>query len=323
MPSSRVARGLRGSRRLAGLDAPGQVIVVGPAPETADWDPGSPAGPVRLRPRPEGRRQTGPPAVGRARRAAPRSGRLLRSPGPAGGRGGRAGGALRRTGEQLAAFAPRAVMLVMGDGSARRSPFAPGHLDERAVPFDAQVERAVRDGDLDALAALDPALARELMATGRPAWQVLAGAWGPGNPSPRSCTRTRRSAWPTWSPILRPRLTALPGLVEADQSRRQLPWVRSGRWWVRWCSGARRGWSRCGSRAGAARVSSRRLAWRGGGGGSGARRCTHRWGRLVPRESRARSRSGGRCAGRAARCTRRRGCGSGAAACRRGRARGC
>jgi hypothetical protein len=29
-----------------------------------------------------------------------------------------------------------------------------------------------------ALAALDPALARELMATGRPAWQVLAGALG-------------------------------------------------------------------------------------------------------------------------------------------------
>jgi hypothetical protein len=29
---------------------------------------------------------------------------------------------------------------------------------------------------MDALLALDPALARDLMATGRPAWQVLAGA---------------------------------------------------------------------------------------------------------------------------------------------------
>jgi hypothetical protein len=38
------------------------------------------------------------------------------------------------------------------------------------------VERAVRAGDTRALLDLDPGLARELMATGRPAWQVLAGA---------------------------------------------------------------------------------------------------------------------------------------------------
>ena len=74
-------------------------------------------------------------------------------------------------------------MLVMGDGSARRSVSAPGHLDERAVPFDDAVERAVRDGDLAALGALDPGLARELMVTGRPAWQVLAGAWAPEKPA--------------------------------------------------------------------------------------------------------------------------------------------
>jgi hypothetical protein len=69
----------------------------------------------------------------------------------------------------------------MGDGSARRSERAPGHLDERAAPFDAGVERAVRDADLAALAALDPDLAAELLATGRPGWQVLAGALG-GDP---------------------------------------------------------------------------------------------------------------------------------------------
>jgi aromatic ring-opening dioxygenase LigB subunit len=68
------------------------------------------------------------------------------------------------------------AMLVMGDGSARRSLKAPGHLDPRAEPFDAQVEQAVRDGRLGALLKLDEALARDLMATGRPAWQVLAGA---------------------------------------------------------------------------------------------------------------------------------------------------
>jgi hypothetical protein len=71
------------------------------------------------------------------------------------------------------------AMLAMGDGSARRSTAAPGYLDDRAVPFDTAVEDAVRAGDLAALAGVDPALARDLMATGRPAWQVLAGALGP------------------------------------------------------------------------------------------------------------------------------------------------
>ena len=51
----------------------------------------------------------------------------------------------------------------------------PAHFDQRAAWFDAEVERAIRAGDLGALLAVDPALARELMATGRPAWQVLAG----------------------------------------------------------------------------------------------------------------------------------------------------
>ncbi len=65
---------------------------------------------------------------------------------------------------------------MLGDGSARRGPKAPGHFDERAAAFDAAVEKAVRAGDLRALLDLDPALARDLMATGRQAWQVLAGA---------------------------------------------------------------------------------------------------------------------------------------------------
>ena len=53
---------------------------------------------------------------------------------------------------------------------------APGYLDERSVPFDAEIERAIRDGDTSALLAVDAVLARDLMATGRAAWQVLAGA---------------------------------------------------------------------------------------------------------------------------------------------------
>jgi hypothetical protein len=83
-----------------------------------------------------------------------------------------------RLGEALAGAAARVGLLVVGDGSARRTPSAPGHFDERAAPFDAQVARAIFGGDMAALAAFDPALARDLMATGRAAWQVLAGALG-------------------------------------------------------------------------------------------------------------------------------------------------
>jgi len=82
----------------------------------------------------------------------------------------------RTLGRRLAATAPRTALLAMGDGSARRSTSAPGYLDERAAPFDLTVERAVREGDLAALASLDPALAADLLAIGRPAWQALAGA---------------------------------------------------------------------------------------------------------------------------------------------------
>lgn len=85
-------------------------------------------------------------------------------------------------GRQLAASAPRVALLAMGDGSARRSVSAPGYLDERAAPFDAAVEGAVRDGDLAVLASLDPAAAADLLAVGRPAWQVLAGALRGGRP---------------------------------------------------------------------------------------------------------------------------------------------
>ena len=82
----------------------------------------------------------------------------------------------RKLGADLAGGSTRTALLAVGDGSARRGPRAPGHFDARAAAFDAEVERAIRAGDLIALLDLDPGLARELMATGRPAWQVLAGA---------------------------------------------------------------------------------------------------------------------------------------------------
>jgi hypothetical protein len=86
-------------------------------------------------------------------------------------------------GATLAQAAPRVALLVMADGSARRTLKAPGYLDERSAAFDAEVGRAIRDGDLLALLGLDATLATELMATGRPAWQVLAGAVNGGRPA--------------------------------------------------------------------------------------------------------------------------------------------
>ncbi|MGH3647029.1 MAG: class III extradiol dioxygenase subunit B-like domain-containing protein [Micromonosporaceae bacterium] len=67
-------------------------------------------------------------------------------------------------------------LLVMGDGSARRTEKAPGYLDPRAAAYDAAVAGALGKGDRDALAELDSALAAELMVAGRAPWQVLAGA---------------------------------------------------------------------------------------------------------------------------------------------------
>jgi len=81
-------------------------------------------------------------------------------------------------GADLARRADRVGMLVMGDGSACRSEKAPGYFDERAGDFDARAAKALGGGDVAALLGLDGPLAAELMAAGRPAWQVLAGAAG-------------------------------------------------------------------------------------------------------------------------------------------------
>ena len=74
----------------------------------------------------------------------------------------------------------RVALLVMGDGSARRSVTAPGYLDERAVAFDAEVEKALRDGDANALESLDAELGRDLLAAGVPAWRVTGGLFADG-----------------------------------------------------------------------------------------------------------------------------------------------
>ncbi|MET9732676.1 class III extradiol dioxygenase subunit B-like domain-containing protein [Streptomyces sp. NPDC006458] len=79
-------------------------------------------------------------------------------------------------GSEIAVRAERVALLVMGDASACRTLKAPGYLDERAEPFDADAARALGSADLAALKGLDTELARELKVSGRAPWQVLAGA---------------------------------------------------------------------------------------------------------------------------------------------------
>ncbi|GGW69777.1 hypothetical protein GCM10010503_53940 [Streptomyces lucensis JCM 4490] len=81
-----------------------------------------------------------------------------------------------KAGREIGARAGRVALLVMGDASACRTVKAPGYLDERAAPFDAEVARALGAADVAAVKALDPGLAADLKASGRAPWQVLAGA---------------------------------------------------------------------------------------------------------------------------------------------------
>lgn len=64
-------------------------------------------------------------------------------------------------------------LLVVANGSARRSEKAPGHLDERAAPYDEQLGALLARGDVDLLAALDPALGRDLLVAGTGVWEML------------------------------------------------------------------------------------------------------------------------------------------------------
>lgn len=77
----------------------------------------------------------------------------------------------------------RRALLVLGDGSARRTEQAPGYVDARAEPFDAAVAAALAGADAAALRELDPELGAQLLAAGVPAWRVAgqaavrSGAW--------------------------------------------------------------------------------------------------------------------------------------------------
>ncbi|HKC27560.1 MAG TPA: hypothetical protein VKB75_06075, partial [Jatrophihabitans sp.] len=69
------------------------------------------------------------------------------------------------------------ALLVMGDGSARRSTSAPGYLDPRAGAFDVSVAGALRSGVAERLRT-DTQLGGELWATGPVVWNAVADALG-------------------------------------------------------------------------------------------------------------------------------------------------
>ena len=174
---------------------PDVIAVVGAGPQTRTWDSASRldvasfGGPAAAARGPAGVTAGvagGPAGAGAGTLELPAAlglgARLLDEAGYAGPRrleaigADEAPAACAAAGRRIRQAAGRVGLLVMADGSARRGRRAPGHLDERSAGFDAGVGRAFRDGDLQALAAVDPVLARELMAAGRAAWQVLAGA---------------------------------------------------------------------------------------------------------------------------------------------------
>jgi hypothetical protein len=162
---------------------PDAVLVVGAGAATATWDPDDRLDLSAWAPGLGTRGKPGLPlALGLGAMLLDAAGYTGRRIMQAIGEGEPAAACLR-LGGSAADSAARAALLVVGDGSARRSPAAPGHFDERAGPFDLAVEQAFRNGDMAALASLDPALARDLLATGRAAWQVLAGALGKRQPA--------------------------------------------------------------------------------------------------------------------------------------------
>ncbi|WP_234390840.1 class III extradiol ring-cleavage dioxygenase family protein [Nocardia suismassiliense] len=79
-------------------------------------------------------------------------------------------------GRKLAGRADRVAMLVMGEGSAVRGVTVRPHPNEQAGRYDAEVAAALGAADAERLGRLDLVESNRLNATGRAAWQVLAGA---------------------------------------------------------------------------------------------------------------------------------------------------
>lgn len=70
---------------------------------------------------------------------------------------------------------PESGLLVLGDGSNRHGPRAPGGYAEAAGPFDAAVADALATVDAATLLGIEHDVAGELGASGRVPWQIAAG----------------------------------------------------------------------------------------------------------------------------------------------------
>ena len=68
------------------------------------------------------------------------------------------------------------AVLVLANGSARRTEKAPGHLDDRAAGFDSHLGDLLARGDVAGLADVDRGLAAELLACGLEGFARLADA---------------------------------------------------------------------------------------------------------------------------------------------------
>ena len=66
------------------------------------------------------------------------------------------------------------ALLVLANGSGRRSAKAPGHLDERSSEFDGSLGTALASGDVAGLGEVDGTLAEELLASGCDALHAVA-----------------------------------------------------------------------------------------------------------------------------------------------------
>ncbi len=110
-----------------------------------------------------------------------------------------------RLGRDLARRETRTGLLVLGDGSARRGPKAPGYDDPRAHDVDAVLVRGLTEGDPAALRSLDPGTAEELLVQGRAALHVLGAAVAHSGRTPEAAVLRADDPWgvlyavATWS----------------------------------------------------------------------------------------------------------------------------
>lgn len=85
-----------------------------------------------------------------------------------------------RVGEQLAAHASDAGLILVADGAACHGPKAPRAQDDRAQAYDEGVWAALASGQPGRLAQIDAVLGQELGANGYQVWPVLAAAFAVG-----------------------------------------------------------------------------------------------------------------------------------------------